>query len=130
MKFPWVNAQSVLDKDKSSSYSSYVYKNADGSTLSKIIGAEAERIGLNASSPLRRETCSKVFHVYEGKGYSEIDDGKGNKKRLDWSRSDTFAVPAWSSVVHYCQGSEDAYLFSFSDKPLLENLGLYHEESQ
>ncbi|CAO3669278.1 unnamed protein product [Umbelopsis vinacea] len=128
LKFPWADAQSVLDKDKSTPYACYMYKNADGSPLSKIIGAEAERIGLNASSPLRRETCSKVFHVYDGKGYSIIDDGKGNKKHLNWLRSDTFAVPAWSSVVHYCDGSEDAYLFSFSDKPLLENLGLYSEQ--
>lgn len=106
-----------------------MYKRADGSPLSKIIGADAERIGPNASSPLRRETCSKVFHVYDGKGYSVIDYGKVNKKRLHWSRNDTFAVPAWSSVVHYCDSNEDAYLFSFSDKPLLENLGLYCEES-
>lgn len=109
-------------------YARHEYQHGDGSPLSKIIGAEAERVASGQPSPKRRETCSKVFHIYEGTGYTEVTDDKGNTTVLNWTRSDTFAVPAWSWVVHHSK-VENSYLFSYSDKPLLSNLGLYRSEA-
>lgn len=127
-KFSWGAVQRALDSDLSAPYARYEYTKADGSPLSKIIGAEAERVASSQASPKRRETCSEVFHVYDGTGYSEITDDKGNTAVLNWTRSDTFAVPAWSWVVHHSK-VDNSYLFSFSDKPLVCNLGLYHSET-
>jgi gentisate 1,2-dioxygenase len=124
-KFPWAPVQEALDGDKSAPYAVYTYLQKDGSPISKIIGAEAERIGANSTSPTRQETISRVFHVYDGQGYSKIEDVKGNVKILNWSRSDTFAVPSWCRITHHNEHNEPTYLFSYSDKPLLENLGLY-----
>ncbi|KAI8144073.1 RmlC-like cupin domain-containing protein [Fennellomyces sp. T-0311] len=128
LKFPWAPVQAALDSTGDASYASYTYKKPDGSPLSYIIGGEAERIGANSVSPQRRETCSKVFHVYGGSGYSEVEDGKGNKTILKWTKSDTFAVPAWSGITHHNEGTETAYLFAFNDKPLLDNLALYRAQ--
>ncbi|KAI8887277.1 RmlC-like cupin [Backusella circina FSU 941] len=124
-KFPWAPVQEALDSDQSAPYAMYTYLQKDGSAVSKIIGAEAERIGANSTSPTRQETISRVFHVYDGQGYSKIEDVKGNVKILNWTRSDTFAVPSWCRITHHNEHNESAYLFSYSDKPLLENLGLY-----
>lgn len=66
-----------------------------------------------------RHTHSVVYHVAEGSGTSVVDG-----VRLDWSRGDTFAVPAWAAHEHANTAGEDALLFSFSDAPVLEALGL------
>lgn len=120
--------QKALDTTGDAAYATYTYTQADGKALSYIIGGEAERVGAQSVSPKRRETCSRVFHVYQGTGYTEVDDGNGDKKVLKWTTSDTFAVPSWYSVIHHNDSNEAAYLFSYNDKPLLENLGLYRSE--
>jgi gentisate 1,2-dioxygenase len=91
--------------------------------LSAIIGAEAERVDVGGQSPLRRETTSFVYHVVEGEGYTEI----GNE-RIEWSRSDTFCVPAWKPHRHFNTSGETVYLFSFNDRSLLEKLGMFRRE--
>lgn len=131
LKFSWEPVQKALDANSSQEdYALYSYKKPNGQPLSYIIGGEAERIAVGASSVKRRETASKVFHVYSGEGYSEICDIKGNVTTLKWKNNDTFAVPSWYWVTHYATSSESnsAYLFSFNDKPLLENLNLYKAE--
>jgi gentisate 1,2-dioxygenase len=41
---------------------------------------------------------------------------------------DTFVVPVWHDYHHTNSTTNDAVLFSVSDKPVIEALGLYHEE--
>lgn len=120
--------QKALDSTGDASYAVYEYIREDGSPLSKIIGAQAERIGAGASSPLVRETSSKVAHIYEGSGYTEITDSNGNTKTLNWTRGDTMSIPAWSAVVHHAEGDQPAYIFTYNDKPLLDNLALYKKD--
>jgi gentisate 1,2-dioxygenase len=66
-----------------------------------------------------RHTASVVYHVAEGAGHSIVDG-----TRLDWTKGDTFAVPVWAPHEHVNESSSDAVLFSFSDAPALEALGL------
>ena len=68
-----------------------------------------------------RSTDATVFSVTEGSGYSIVGETK-----LEWSRRDTFIVPSWVNVQHFA--AEDSYLFSFSDRPVQEKLGLWREE--
>ena len=51
-------------------------------------------------------------------------------KRFDWKKNDIFVVPSWAWHEH-ANGSEreDAVLFSFSDLPSMQALGLYREEA-
>jgi gentisate 1,2-dioxygenase len=37
----------------------------------------------------------------------------------------SFVVPSWQEVVH--EASEDAVLFSYSDRPVQEKCGLFRE---
>jgi gentisate 1,2-dioxygenase len=66
-----------------------------------------------------RHSASVVYHVAEGSGQSVVDGA-----RLEWTRGDTFAVPVWCAHEHANDSSDDAVLFSFSDAPVLEALGL------
>ncbi len=67
-----------------------------------------------------RSTDAAVFSVTEGSGFSRVGETK-----LEWSRRDTFVVPSWVEVQHFA--TEDSYLFSFSDRPVQEKLGLWRE---
>lgn len=85
-----------------------------------------------AGRPLRehRRSSATLFHVVEGQGRSIIDG-----QVFEWSRGDTFVVPAWcwcrhaGGTVDSGNGSE-ALLFSMDDSPALRALGLYKEESR
>ena len=68
-----------------------------------------------------RSTDATVFSVVEGNGYTEVED-----LTIEWQKRDTFVVPGWCEVRHFAD--EDAYLFSFSDRPVQEKLGLWREQ--
>jgi gentisate 1,2-dioxygenase len=72
-----------------------------------------------------RHTASVVYHVAEGAGHSIVDG-----TRLDWGKSDTFAVPVWAEHEHVNESGSDAVLFSFSDAPALEALGLLRTQER
>ena len=124
---PWAPVQTYLDAQPGN-FAKYQYTlggsgNDDNIPLSKIIGGHAYRINAGTSSPVLQETSSFVVHIYQGKGYSMVGE-----KRLDWQKSDTFAVPHWSAVTHHAAEGETAYIFAFSDRPLMRNLGMLREK--
>ena len=47
---------------------------------------------------------------------------------IEWSKGDTFAVPAWQHVVHENTGDSRTYLFQFDDRPLIAAIGAYRRE--
>jgi gentisate 1,2-dioxygenase len=89
--------------------------------LSRTLGAEAERLNAGCSSPQRQDSASYVFHIFEGEGKTVLATGQV----LEWSPRDTFVIPSWVSFHHECTGSETAYLFSFTEKPVLQALGFW-----
>ena len=68
-----------------------------------------------------RATDATVFCAVEGRGSTRIDD-----KTFEWEPHDVFVAPSWSKVSH--AASEDAVLFSFSDRPAQKALGLWREQ--
>jgi len=69
-----------------------------------------------------RSTDATVFVAAEGRGQTRI----GSDFVVDWQPRDIFVVPSWKRVVH--ESREDAVLFSYSDRPIQEVLGLFREE--
>jgi gentisate 1,2-dioxygenase len=68
-----------------------------------------------------RSTDATVYCVVEGSGRSQV-----GKNSFDWKRHDIFVVPSWSPLSH--EASEDAVLFSASDRPVQAMLGLWREQ--
>ena len=68
-----------------------------------------------------RSTDSMVYSVVEGKGKT-IADGKD----MTWGPKDTFIIPGWCSHSH--KADCDVILFSFSDRPIQETVGLWRED--
>jgi gentisate 1,2-dioxygenase len=72
-----------------------------------------------------RRVCCTNFHVVEGAGCSIVGG-----QRLDWEDKDVFTVPTWTFHEHINSGDCPAFLFSFSDAPVMKALSLYREETR
>lgn len=93
--------------------------------LSATLGTHAERVNSGTTSPSRRDTCAYVYHVQSGAGTSVITTANGEVRTINWEKNNTFAVPAWSVIVHSASEDSHAYLFALSDRPLLEILHMH-----
>ena len=49
-----------------------------------------------------------------------------NNKEYLWNKGDIFVVPPWAKIKH--DTKEESVLFSFSDRPVQELLGLFREK--
>jgi gentisate 1,2-dioxygenase len=77
-----------------------------------------------------RSTDACVHVCVEGEGETRVSapEGGGSKDVetvLRWRPRDIFVVPGWTSHTHHA--AEDSVLFSFSDRPVQEKLGLWRE---
>jgi gentisate 1,2-dioxygenase len=81
------------------------------------------------TTAVMQETCSFIYHIYEGEGQSIVKTPSGAETKIDWAAKDTFTVPAWSEVQHSNRASTAAYLFAINDRPLIESLGLGRKAS-
>ena len=73
------------------------------------------------SGKYSRSTDGTIYCVIEGFGETVIGEEKYN-----WGKGDVFVVPGWFKFKHNTQ--EEAVLFSYSDRPVQEMLGLFREE--
>jgi len=72
-----------------------------------------------------RHVCCTNYHVIEGSGYSLVGG-----QRLAWEDKDVFTVPTWTFHEHVNTGNRPAFLFSFTDAPVMRALDLYREEAK
>lgn len=121
LRFPWEATQTALDALVSDGYAYYDYNRLGNRPLSSIVGGHAERI--DSKLPERQVSALFVFHVKEGKGKTVIDGVE-----YPWEENDTFCVPLWKPFQHIVEKGP-AYLFSFSDTPLLTNLEVYRKRA-
>ena len=67
-----------------------------------------------------RATDGAVYSVVEGHGSVGI-----GSQRFDFAPQDTFVVPSWAPLR--LQATEDAVLFSYSDRPVQMAIGIHRE---
>lgn len=94
-----------------------------GGPVMTTIACHTQLLRPGETSRAHRRVCRTNFHVVEGAGYSVVGG-----ERLDWEDKDVFTVPTWSLCEHVNSGDRPAFLFSFSDAPVMQALGLYREE--
>lgn len=101
----------------------YVNPLTGGPTL-PTLSCEIQMLRAGEETRSHRHTSTAIYHVFEGRGFTEIGD-----IRLDWERGDTFTVPLWRWHHHGNSSRGNAVLFVMNDRPILEALGFYREES-
>jgi hypothetical protein len=84
-----------------------------------------ERVPMYPGDLVLTPNCSwHDHHVVEGAGYSVVGG-----QRLDWEDKDVFTVWTWTFYEHV-NGDRPAFLFSFSDAPVMKALSLYRDETR
>jgi len=94
---------------------------ATGASPMPTIGAYAQALPEGFETQPYRCTDGTVYVCLEGDGEAEID---GTTHRF--SESDVFVVPSWSSLR--LRAAKPVTLFSFSDRPVQQALGLWREQ--
>ena len=92
----------------------------DGGWAMPTIGAFLQLLPRGLTTTQYRATDATVYVPVEGSGRS-IAGGR----TFEWKPRDVFVVPSWCPVHH--EPCEDAVLFSYSDRPVQERLGLWRE---
>lgn len=68
-----------------------------------------------------RSTDGTVFSPVEGTGRARVGD-----QTFEWSPRDVFVIPSWASYT--LEADEDAVIFSYSDRPVQQKLGIWRED--
>lgn len=143
MHFPWSRMQAELEASTGQHrivrYTSQE-PGKEGQDVSVRLGAQCERLEGGAASEPSRENASSVYHVIEGEGSSTIGEAV-----IQWTKGDTFAVPAWEPYQHLVSPAEScqkprsltdvqvktpSFLFRFDDIPMLKALNYYRNENE
>ena len=92
-----------------------------GGPVLPTMGAQLAMLPKGFRGETYRSTDGTIFAVAEGHGTTTIDG-----KPFEWGVNDVFVVPPWKRYSHAVTGG-DAVLFSISDRPAQEALGLWRE---
>jgi gentisate 1,2-dioxygenase len=93
---------------------------ASGDWAMPTIGTFVQLLPKGFSTRPYRSTDGTVFVAVEGRGETRVGDAV-----LGWQPRDIFVVPSWMQACHHAEA--ESVLFSFSDRPVQEKLGLWRE---
>jgi gentisate 1,2-dioxygenase len=94
---------------------------ATGDWAMPTIGTSIQQLPKGFSGNPYRSTDGTVFSVIEGSGRT-VAGGES----LEWRPHDVFVVPSWKWYYH--EAKDESVLFSFSDRPVQEKIGLFREQ--
>jgi gentisate 1,2-dioxygenase len=129
LRYPWAETQRALEAYAQENTTGVVEMEflhpLTGGAVLPTMSCGMIRMEPGAGSVRRREVASTVLLVFAGRGYSLI-----NGERFSWEQGDVLAVPAWAWSEHVADAAFDhpAILFTMTDRPALQALGLYRRE--
>ena len=130
--YPMAEARAALErlaaKNSGSPFDGVIleYTNrVTGGPVMSTIACYVQLLRPGQATLAHRHVCCTNYHVIEGAGYSVVGG-----QRLDWEDKDVFTVPTWTFHEHVNSGDRPAFLFSFTDAPVMRALDLYREEAK
>jgi len=93
---------------------------ATGEPAMPTIGTFIQLLPSDFATRPYRSTDGTVFVCVEGEGETRVGDSV-----FHWQPRDIFVVPSWMEHTHHA--AAESVLFSFSDRPVQEKLGLWRE---
>ena len=99
---------------------------ATGRSPMPTIGTFAQRLVKGFTTRPYRSSDSTVYVCLEGGGRTTIAGANAATTSFDFAPRDVFVVPSWHAFT--LAAADDTILFSFSDRPVQEVLGLWREE--
>ncbi|HWP60926.1 MAG TPA: cupin domain-containing protein [Candidatus Acidoferrales bacterium] len=99
-----------------------------GGPTMPTIGCWIQMLRPGEETRKHRHTGSSIFHVVQGEGI--VFAGKREMEKFEWGERDCFVVPSWCwHQFRNLSNTKPAIIFSVTDRPVLEALGLYREEN-
>ena len=89
------------------------------------MSCEIQLFKAGEKTEMHRHTTTALYHVFRGRGRTAVGEG-----HLEWKKGDSFVVPLWQWHAHENLADEEAILFSINDRPVMEALQLYREETK
>lgn len=128
IRYPWSEMRAALEAERDAEGSrfdgiilEYINPINSGPTL-PTMSCRAQLLRPNEGTWAHRATSSTVYFVISGTGSTII-----NGIEFHWGKGDVFVVPNWAWHEHR-NSQSDALLFSITDQPALEALGMYREQ--
>ena len=84
------------------------------------LGCYMQNLPAGFTTAAYQSTSAWIYSVVEGTGRTIIGDTS-----FDWQPRDVFVIPSW--YPHHHEANDDSYLFSFSEKPIHQQLGWFRE---
>ncbi|HZU90331.1 MAG TPA: gentisate 1,2-dioxygenase [Stellaceae bacterium] len=126
--YPYARSREALavlarngDPDPCHGYKMRYINPATGDWAMPTIGTAIQLLPQGFATRPYRATDGTVYVVVEGAGESRVGG-----EVFRWQPHDIFVVPSWVPVSH--QAETEAILFSYSDRPVQEKLGLWREQ--
>lgn len=129
-KYPATEARAVLDSlrdEQGSPHDGIILEYVDptsGRSVVPTLSFRSQLLRPGETTLAQRRTASTVFCAFEGEGATIVEG-----RRFEWSKNDIFVVPGWM-WFHHENGDGDAVLYSVSDQPALEKLGVYRAQGR
>lgn len=128
MKYPYERTRKSLEKMKQNDQwdpchgLKLMYVNpVDGKSAFPTMGAFMQLLPNGFETASYRSTDATVYSVVEGTGKTKIGD-----EIFEWGPRDTFVVPSWHHHQHIAD--DECVLFSYSDRPVQQALGLWRQD--
>ncbi|CCI59155.1 MAG: cupin domain-containing protein [Staphylococcus equorum] len=93
-----------------------------GKSANPTVGSRMTHLPKGHHTKAHRHTHSVIYCVHRGAGYTVI-----NGTKFNWKKGDYFVVPNWNWHEHVA--SEDSYLFSVNDIPIMNRFELERGDS-
>jgi gentisate 1,2-dioxygenase len=125
MRIPWAEMEPKLEQalEGGNSWATVPYTDEEtGKPVMPTLGCEAHRIRPGGRSEVRRKVGSSVYVVFRGSGAVTVAG-----EEFSLAPGDCFVTPSWSQVSF--EAGEPLDLFAITDRPLLEALTLFREET-
>jgi gentisate 1,2-dioxygenase len=128
VSYPYAQGRATLDDmrrrgsvDPSHGVKMHYVDPATGASPMPTIAAFLQLLPRGFEGRPLRQTDATIFVGVEGRGVTRVGDDV-----FDWGPRDVFVAPSWMPVQHDAP-REDAVLFSLSDRPAQQALGLWRE---
>src|SRR3979490_1973505 len=95
----------------------------NGGPVLPTMGAGLALLPKGFKGEKHRATDRSIFASVEGQGTTTVDG-----KVLEWGPNDVFVVPPWKHFSHNAE--TESVLFSISDRPSQEALGIWREDTR
>ena len=119
-----IDGMSEFSPDVYDGYAVEYVNPSNGKDANGRMGARMQKLPPRFKGKAHRHVHSCVYYVHKGMGYTVI-----NGMRFDWKAGDIIALPIWALHEHVnTSDTEEAYLFSINDLPIMEVLNLERED--